>query len=122
MVNIALVFGLLVCSYTDYRYNRIYNWVTLPLIGFGLLVNGIYGRWPGFLSSLYGCIAASLPISGLLMGHGRRRRKTDGGRRCPQGSGVCCSCLDFVRRDRRVVGFATVSPPPETNFLSSMVT
>ena len=62
MVNIALVCGLLVCSYTDYRYNRIYNWVTLPLIGFGLLVNGIYGRWPGFLSSLYGCIAASLPL------------------------------------------------------------
>ncbi|MCK9221419.1 MAG: A24 family peptidase [Limnochordia bacterium] len=62
IINTSLILGLLYSSYTDYRTNRIYNIVTIPLIGFGFAANSIYYGFTGLVSSLLGCLLSSAPL------------------------------------------------------------
>jgi Flp pilus assembly protein protease CpaA len=48
--------GLLVASYTDAREQKIYNWLTFPLMVVGLAVNATIGQ--GLVFSLIGLLAA----------------------------------------------------------------
>lgn len=50
----VLFFVLLICGYTDARYGKVRNVVTVPGMVLGLLINGIFGGWAGALSSLEG--------------------------------------------------------------------
>lgn len=50
----ALVLVLLIAVYTDWRWHRIYNWLTFPAMGLGLLLSLVMGGVPGLLSSLAG--------------------------------------------------------------------
>lgn len=50
--KIILGFVLLVCGYTDFRYQKIYNLVTIPSILLGLVVNYYYGGIEGLKFSL----------------------------------------------------------------------
>jgi len=41
-------------GYTDYRWRRIPNWLTVPGLALGIAVNAIAGRWAGAKASLLG--------------------------------------------------------------------
>jgi prepilin peptidase CpaA len=41
-------------GYTDWRWRRIPNWVTVPAAVLGVALNAILGRWPGARASLLG--------------------------------------------------------------------
>lgn len=56
----ALVLVLLVAVYTDWRWHRIYNWLTFPAMGLGLLLSLIMGGVSGLLSSLAGAGLAAV--------------------------------------------------------------
>jgi prepilin peptidase CpaA len=43
-----------IAAYTDYRWRRIPNWLTVPALVLGIAVNAISYRWPGAKSSLLG--------------------------------------------------------------------
>ncbi|MEO0128684.1 MAG: A24 family peptidase [candidate division WOR-3 bacterium] len=42
---------LIICFYSDLVYKKIFNWITLPGIALGFLVNGIFSGLPGLKSS-----------------------------------------------------------------------
>src|SRR6202521_4935713 len=44
----------LVAGWTDWRSRRIPNWLTVPGLLVGVLLNGIAAGWPGLKSSLLG--------------------------------------------------------------------
>jgi prepilin peptidase CpaA len=50
----VLAIGLLIAGVTDVREGRIPNWITFPLVGFGLLVHGWHQGFNGLLMSLEG--------------------------------------------------------------------
>ncbi len=50
----ALLPVLMIAVYTDMRWHRIYNWLTFPAMGLGLLLSVVFGGVPGLLSSLAG--------------------------------------------------------------------
>lgn len=50
----ALVAVLAIAVYTDWRWRRIYNWLTLPAFLIGLVLSAVFGGWDGFLASLGG--------------------------------------------------------------------
>ena len=50
----ALVPFLVVAVYTDWRWHRLFNWLTFPALGIGLILSGVWGGWSGLLSSLAG--------------------------------------------------------------------
>ncbi|MBO9541307.1 prepilin peptidase [bacterium] len=50
----GLIPVLLVAVYTDWRWHRIYNWLTFPAFFAGLILSVIMGGVPGLLSSLAG--------------------------------------------------------------------
>jgi len=43
-----------IAGYTDYRWRRIPNWLTVPALGLGIAVNSIAGGWAGTKTSLLG--------------------------------------------------------------------
>lgn len=50
----ALVLVLGIAVYTDWRWHRIYNWLTMPAFLIGLILSFVFGGVPGMLSSLQG--------------------------------------------------------------------
>jgi prepilin peptidase CpaA len=50
----ALVAVLAIAVYTDWRWRRIYNWLTLPALLVGLVLSAVFGGWDAFLMSLAG--------------------------------------------------------------------
>jgi prepilin peptidase CpaA len=60
MVAVALV---LAATYTDLRWRKIPNCLTLPAIALGFLVNFLGGSWNGLIYSFLGCVLGM----GLLM-------------------------------------------------------
>ena len=51
---------LTICGYTDFKKQNIYNFVTLPTIGLGLLVNCYFGGVSGLESSLIGLVIIAI--------------------------------------------------------------
>ena len=49
--NIAIVIILIFCFLTDLIQKKIYNWTTLPGIGLGFLINGIFDGFSGLKSA-----------------------------------------------------------------------
>ncbi|PIY18210.1 MAG: hypothetical protein COZ15_00800 [Elusimicrobia bacterium CG_4_10_14_3_um_filter_49_12_50_7] len=57
----ALFFGYLaVCSFTDIKYRKVYNVVTLPAVVLGLGFHFLYFGLPGLKDSLFGFLAGFL--------------------------------------------------------------
>jgi prepilin peptidase CpaA len=54
----ALVAVLVVAVYTDWRWRRIYNWLTLPALLLGLVLSTVFGGLPALGMSLAGAGAA----------------------------------------------------------------
>ena len=50
---IVTVIMLVIATITDLRSKKIYNWLTLPCTGIGLIYNIYMFHWQGFLSFLY---------------------------------------------------------------------
>lgn len=50
----ALVTVLAIAVYTDWRWRRIYNWLTLPALGVGLVLSAVFSGGHGLLMSLAG--------------------------------------------------------------------
>lgn len=63
----ALIAVLLVAVYTDWRWRKIYNWLTLPALGLGLVLNGIFGGLGGLGNGLLGMLIAFLVFLGLFV-------------------------------------------------------
>lgn len=61
----ALVPVLLVAMYTDWRWHKIFNWLTFPALGIGLLLSLLMGGFPAFLQAAEGA-GAGFAISLLL--------------------------------------------------------
>jgi prepilin peptidase CpaA len=60
----TLALGLaVIAGWGDWRYRRIPNYLTVPALGAGILLNGIFAGWHGALESLEG---ASLGLAILL--------------------------------------------------------
>lgn len=56
---------LLICGITDFKKQKIYNLVTLPAIGLGLIINGYYG---GLASLEFGLISLGIiAVAGYLL-------------------------------------------------------
>lgn len=51
LTTVATIVLLVVCFYTDITQKKIYNWITLPGIGIGLLMNGIFSGVAGLKSA-----------------------------------------------------------------------
>ena len=52
-------------GWLDWRIRKIPNWLTVPALLVGLILNALLGRWPGAKSSLEGagiCLAVLLPF------------------------------------------------------------
>lgn len=48
---------LATAAFTDTRWGKIWNWLTMPALLGGLIYAGVTGGWPGFAQSLLGAIA-----------------------------------------------------------------
>jgi prepilin peptidase CpaA len=54
-ITLGLAVALaLIAGYTDWRWRRIPNWLTVPAFAAGLAANAAIGRWPGLKASLLG--------------------------------------------------------------------
>ena len=54
-----------IAGYTDWRWRRIPNWLTVPGVVLGIAVNSVAGGWPGAKASLLGAglgLAILLPF------------------------------------------------------------
>lgn len=58
MWKLALILVLMVAVYTDWRWHRIYNWLTVPALGIGLVLSLVTGGLPGLGASLAGAAVA----------------------------------------------------------------
>ncbi len=58
VIKVVLAAGLATAVYTDVRWGKIFNKLTLPLILTGLFLNLIFAGWAGGLESLKGAGAA----------------------------------------------------------------
>jgi prepilin peptidase CpaA len=56
--SFALFATLSICSYTDWKYRRIYNKVTLPSVALGLALAGIANFPDGLWNALLACLLA----------------------------------------------------------------
>ncbi len=56
LLNIILVLFLAICAYTDATQSKIYNKVTFPVMGAGLVINYAFGGTTGLLWSLLGWV------------------------------------------------------------------
>lgn len=54
LLNIALVAVLLICSYSDAKYSKIWNKVTFPAMALGFILNFAFGGVTGLIWSLIG--------------------------------------------------------------------
>jgi len=72
IINIVLTGMLLAAVYTDIRFGKIFNKLTLPCIGLGLLLNFLKGGWADLGFSLQGIGLALVVTAALivLMGGG----------------------------------------------------
>ena len=57
-----LLVTLLIAVYTDVKFQRIYNWLTFPVIVLGILLHSVTTGIPGLLLSLAGIGVASLAL------------------------------------------------------------
>lgn len=67
-----VIFLLLIATslFTDVRYNKVYNWITLPAIGMGILLNALSGRWVSVREGLIGVGVGFLLLSPLFFSGG----------------------------------------------------
>lgn len=56
LAHYVLVAVGIVATATDFARRKIYNWLTLPAILAGLLLNGVFGGWAGLGDSLGGIL------------------------------------------------------------------
>jgi prepilin peptidase CpaA len=65
---VIMAAALLGATYTDLRYSKILNVLTVPAALLGIVVNGVGHGWAGVLSSVEGLLLglALLPICGIL--------------------------------------------------------
>lgn len=61
---IAVEVLLLVCAYTDIRYQKIYNFLTLPAISFGILYQCLF-LWHGDTARICFCMVSIAIILGM---------------------------------------------------------
>lgn len=66
VISIASLIFCAVCAYTDYKYGLIFNKITLPTIGLGILLNCLSNGFSGLKLSIAGC-AAGITL-GMLFG------------------------------------------------------
>ena len=52
----VVVLAVVVATITDFRWLKVYNWLTLPLFALGLLYHSLLGGWLGFQESLAGAL------------------------------------------------------------------
>lgn len=57
-----LVLMLGVAVYTDIRFGKIYNKLTLPCMALGILLSAVSNGWMGFLSSIGGILIILIPF------------------------------------------------------------
>lgn len=50
----GIILPLLVAVYTDWRWHKLFNWLTIPTFVLGLLLSFGFGGVPGLISSLQG--------------------------------------------------------------------
>ncbi len=53
-----IVFVGLIAAFTDLRYRKIYNWLTLPAMGIGLVLSTVAFSWAGLAFGLVGIVIA----------------------------------------------------------------
>lgn len=58
--TIIIIILAVTAGFTDYRYRKVYNWLTFPIMIIGLLLNSSALGWSGLLSSLLGLLAGGL--------------------------------------------------------------
>lgn len=56
----ALLGVLAIASWTDWRERKVYNWLTFPAMGLGLVLNLAAHRWPGLAQAALGLAAGGL--------------------------------------------------------------
>ncbi|MCM3765806.1 prepilin peptidase [Neobacillus niacini] len=54
MVNVILIIILLICLFTDLKYRKIFNIITIPTIIFAVIHNSLIAGYEGFLFSAKG--------------------------------------------------------------------
>lgn len=67
---VLLAVVLLIAAVTDYRHGKIYNWLTLPAIGAGLvlwLIAGLLGHDKGIGASLFAFACGLIPFGFMAM-------------------------------------------------------
>lgn len=62
ITNILVIALLAVAVYTDIRFGKIYNKVTLPCLALGLAFNAAHSGLPGLVSSLGGVLVVLIPF------------------------------------------------------------
>ena len=65
LIDAILLAGLAAAVYCDVRWGKIYNKITFPCIGAGLLLNTVAGQWHGTLQSLGGFGLALVLVLGI---------------------------------------------------------
>ena len=60
MQDMALALVLIICSFTDWKYRKIYNIVLMPALLFAIGSNLYQGGWPGLGQSLLGMLIGLL--------------------------------------------------------------
>jgi prepilin peptidase CpaA len=69
VITSVIIVVSLIALYTDVRWLKIYNWLTLPALLCGLVLNPVVNGWWGLLDSVEGfafAFAVSLPFYGRL--------------------------------------------------------
>jgi prepilin peptidase CpaA len=67
--NLGVVLAVTVASYTDLRWGKIYNYITVPALVTGLTLNTLGGGWSGLALSLQGvALGVALLLTTLLLG------------------------------------------------------
>lgn len=56
IITAALALFIILISYTDLRYKKIYNWMTVPYLILGIIVNNCFNGINGLHTSLLGSI------------------------------------------------------------------
>jgi prepilin peptidase CpaA len=61
-INIVLIFFLIACIYSDVRYRKIFNWLTMPVVVLGVGGNGLLYGMSGVETSLFGFVTGFLVL------------------------------------------------------------
>jgi len=57
LVTLLLFLFIFIITYCDLRFNKIYNWITVPLLVAGILLNSSMAGINGFFFSILGALA-----------------------------------------------------------------